>query len=111
MHGEQTVEDLRRDEIVVRMYKLDPHDHCFDPTEHEKDQRIDDYMMLNRCDRWLSPTREAFQKEDETPLEVWATGRSTSGLLNEAFAICRHCIQLASLNPIAGIRLFEGVWF
>ena len=42
MHGEQAVEDLRRDKDVVRMHQLDPHNDGFDSGDHQKRQSVDD---------------------------------------------------------------------
>ena len=40
MHREEAVEDLRRDEVIVRTEKLDAHDGGFDPTDYEKQQSV-----------------------------------------------------------------------
>ena len=40
MHGEHPVEDLGRDEMVVRDDELNPHDRGFDSADHEKHQGI-----------------------------------------------------------------------
>ena len=42
VHGEHAVEDLGRDEIVVRTDELNPHDRRLNSADHEKDQRIED---------------------------------------------------------------------
>jgi len=42
VHGEDAVEGLRRDEVVVRADQLDPHDGRFDPADHQEEQRVDD---------------------------------------------------------------------
>ena len=40
VHGEHAIEDLRRNEIVVRPDELHAHDGRFDAAECEKDQRV-----------------------------------------------------------------------
>src|SRR5260370_36792408 len=53
MHREQTVEDLRRNEMIVGNRKLNPHQHRFEAANDEKDQRIRDIhqadsLVINR---------------------------------------------------------------
>ena len=42
MHGEQPVEDLGRNKIVVRTNKLNANDGRFHSGDHQKHQRIND---------------------------------------------------------------------
>ena len=42
MHCEHPIEHLRRHEIVMRTYELDPHDGRLNPTEYKEDKRIKD---------------------------------------------------------------------
>ena len=48
MHGEHAVEDLRRNEIVVRPDQLDAHDGRFDAADDEKHQGVEMYRMPRR---------------------------------------------------------------
>jgi hypothetical protein len=41
MHGEQAIENLGRNKIVVRADQLDAHDGGFDSTDKEENQRED----------------------------------------------------------------------
>jgi hypothetical protein len=42
MHGEHAIEDLGRDEVVVRADQLDAYDGGFYPANNEKEQRKQD---------------------------------------------------------------------
>ena len=42
MHGEELVEDLRRDEVIVGHRELNAHQHRFNAPDDKKDQRVGD---------------------------------------------------------------------
>ena len=65
MHGEQAVEDLRRDEVVVGDGKLDAHQQRFNARDDQEDERVADVhqadlLVIDRGDpvvQYVEPPR------------------------------------------------------